>query len=229
MQARPIKSGAEPTCLSLSDQRQGRPIMRIASFNVENLFDRAKALNRERSAAGRQVLAAQAELTSLLEEAAYAAPVKARILELLRILGLERSDDSEFVRLRKIRGKLLRRPMPAAQAVANGRADWIGWIELKTEPVDEWAMQHTAMVMRDIDAEIMGVVEADSRPGLEMFSRAWPAEVGGKPYEQVMLIDGNDERGIDVGIMARGLPAAADRDPCLRHRQRRPDFQSRLL
>ena len=178
--------------------------MRIASFNVENLFDRAKALNRERSAAGRQVLAAQAELTSLLEEVAYTAPVKARILELLRILGLERSDDSEFVRLRKIRGKLLRRPTAGpVQVVANGRADWIGWIELKTEPVDEWAMQHTAMVIRDIDAEIMGVVEADSRPSLEMFSRALLAEVGGKPYEQVMLIDGNDERGIDVGIMAR--------------------------
>src|SRR3546814_9536500 len=27
--------------------------------------------------------------------------------------------------------------------------------------------------------------------------------VGGRPYDHVMLIDGNDERGIDVGLLTR--------------------------
>ena len=178
--------------------------MRIASFNVENLFARAKALNLQSWAAGKPVLAAQAEVNALLEEPVYTDAAKARILELLATLGLQRSDDSEFVRLRKIRGQLLRRPRSGSvQVVAAGRADWIGWVELKTEQVDELAMQHTAMVIRDIDAHVLGVVEADSRPALKMFSDALLAEVDAVPYEQVMLIDGNDDRGIDVGILAR--------------------------
>jgi endonuclease/exonuclease/phosphatase family metal-dependent hydrolase len=87
--------------------------------------------------------------------------------------------------------------------VANGREDWIGWVELTKEPTDELATEHTAIVMRDIDADVLGVVEADNRTALELFSEILLKKVNGKPYEHVMLIDGNDDRGIDVGILLR--------------------------
>lgn len=178
--------------------------MRIASFNVENLFARAKAMNTDTKPAGKAVLAAQAEVNQLFELPTYDVKTKARMLTLLATLGLERSDESEFVRLRKIRGRLLRRPRTGpVEVVADGRADWIGWAELKTEPVDELAMQHTAMVIRDLDADVLGVVEADSRPVLKTFTEALLAEVHGRTYEQVMLVDGNDDRGIDVGLLTR--------------------------
>jgi hypothetical protein len=44
--------------------------MRLASFNVENLFDRAKAINLETWAAGRVVLDRFAELQKLLGRSA---------------------------------------------------------------------------------------------------------------------------------------------------------------
>jgi endonuclease/exonuclease/phosphatase family metal-dependent hydrolase len=65
-------------------------------------------------------------------------------------------------------------------------------------------MQHTAMVIRDVAADVLGVVEADNRLVLRMFSDALLAGLGVRPYEQVMLVDGNDDRGIDVGILIRG-------------------------
>jgi hypothetical protein len=121
--------------------------MRIGSYNVENLFARAKALNLETWAAGRPVLQAQAQLNELLQADDYDdPPVRQEILRLLDQLGLTRSDDSKFARLRKIRDQLLRRPRSGrVQVVAKGRGSWIGWVELKTEQVDELAMQHTAM------------------------------------------------------------------------------------
>ena len=179
--------------------------MRIASYNVENLFARAKALNQDSWAAGRPVLQAHAELSQLLQEDNYDDAVKTRILLLLDKLGLTRSDESEFVRLRKIRGQLLKRPKSGpVEVVAAGRASWIGWVELKTEHVDEMAMKHTAMVIRDLDADVLGVVEADNRPVLKMFSDALLTQLDATPHEQVMLVDGNDDRGIDVGILIRG-------------------------
>lgn len=178
--------------------------MRIAAYNVENLFGRAKALNLESWNAGRPIIQAQAEVNRLLQADDYS-PIKPEILRLLDQLGLTRSDESEFVRLRKIRGQLLKRPRSGpVQVVAQGRASWIGWVELKTERVDELAMQHTAMVIRDVGADVLGVVEADSRPVLKMFSDSLLTSVGADPYEQVMLIDGNDDRGIDVGVLVRG-------------------------
>lgn len=178
--------------------------MRIASYNVENLFARAKALNQDTWADGRPILAAHAELNTLLQNETYDEPAKKRILELLDALGLTKGDESEFVRLRKIRGRLLKRPKTGpVEVVATGRPSWIGWIELKTERVDELAMKHTAMVIRDVDADVLGVVEADSRPVLKLFSGTLLQMLEATPYEQVMLVDGNDDRGIDVGILAR--------------------------
>ena len=178
--------------------------MILGSYNVENLFSRPKAMDVPNEV-GAPLLAAQAELQTLLELPVYTDAVKARILELLRVLGLEWSDSTGFAVLRKIRGQLLRRPKTGpVEVVAGGRADWIGWVELVKAAIDAQAMAHTAMVMRDIGADILGVVEAENRPALDMFSAALLRDVGATPYEQVMVIDGNDTRGIDVGVMATG-------------------------
>lgn len=179
--------------------------MRIASYNVENLFQRPKAMNFSTWKEGAPVLAAHAELNALLQCEDYHVNGRAdRILELLDELGILANDEGPFVRLRKIRGRLLKRARDGwVTLAASGRSSWIGWVELKTEPVDELAMQHTAMVIRDVDADVMGVVEAESRPTLRMFTEALLKKVDGTPYDQVMLVDGNDDRGIDVGLLAR--------------------------
>lgn len=81
---------------------------------------------------------------------------------------------------------------------AAGRADWIGWAELRVEPTDEVTPRLTAKVLQDVNADIVGVVEAEDRPSLVRFNR----ELVGL-YRSVMLVDGNDDRGIDVGIMVK--------------------------
>jgi endonuclease/exonuclease/phosphatase family metal-dependent hydrolase len=179
--------------------------VRIASFNVENLFDRARALNLQTWAQGRPILTKHARLNALLNKPVYSQADKKRIKELLVEFGLEKRDDGgEWVILRQNRGKLVKRPKAGGlEIVANGRDDWIGWVELKTEPVNELAMEHTAMVMRDVNADVMGVVEAETRIALDKFSEQLLEKVNGVPYAHVMVIDGNDDRGIDVGVMTR--------------------------
>jgi endonuclease/exonuclease/phosphatase family metal-dependent hydrolase len=175
--------------------------MRIAAFNVENLFARPKVMGHDWTV-GAATLAAYAELNDLFQREAYDDGTKKRMIQLLDQLNILRDDNSEFVRLRKIRGRLLYRPRnKPVEVVADGRASWIGWIELKTQAVDELAMRHTAMVIRDVDADVLGVVEAESRTTLSMFASSLLEEVDATPYAEVMLVDGNDERGIDVGVM----------------------------
>jgi len=182
----------------------GRPV-RIASFNVENLFERAKALNQKTWAQGRPVLEKHARLNDLLNLPVYSSADKAEIRKLLLEFGLRKRDDAgKWVVLRQNRGKLVKRPKAGGlEIVANGREDWIGWVELKSEQVNELAMEHTAMVMRDVNADVLGVVEAENRIVLDKFSAQLLNKVDGTPYEFVMVIDGNDDRGIDVGLVAR--------------------------
>ena len=179
--------------------------MRIASFNVENLFERAKALNQATWAEGKPILEKHKLVNDLLNEPLYTDEIKAEIKKLLIEFGLRKRDDAgKWVILRQNRGKLLKRPKAGGlEIVASGRGDWIGWVELKNEQVNELAMEHTANVLRDVNADVLGVVEAENRIVLDKFSAQLLDKVGGTPYEFVMVIDGNDDRGIDVGVMTR--------------------------
>jgi len=182
--------------------------MRLASFNVENLFDRPRVMNLETWGEGKPILERYAKLNMLLGELRYTPAMKQRMVALMVDLGLAKSNATKFVILRHNRGKLLKRSKdvqgePVIEIVANGRADWAGTLELVDEPVDEVAMQNTARVINEVNADLLAVVEAESRPVLSAFNTKLLTSLGGTPYRHVMVIDGNDERGIDVGLLTR--------------------------
>jgi hypothetical protein len=96
--------------------------VRIDSYNVENLFNRARVLDQASWSAGRPALEAYEKLSELLEEPAYPDEIKAGILRLLDRLDLLHSDSARFARLRQNRGRLLkRRRSGEVEIVAGGR------------------------------------------------------------------------------------------------------------
>jgi endonuclease/exonuclease/phosphatase family metal-dependent hydrolase len=179
--------------------------MRLATYNVENLFTRAKALNFDTWQQGKPVIDRFAEINGLFENTAYSDADKARIVVLLKELGIDKKDDaSPFVLLRQNRGQLLKRGrLGGVEVVAKGRADWTGWVEMKTELVNEVSTRNTAQVVRDINADVISVVECEGRAALLQFSQKLLPGVNGTPYAEAMLVDGNDTRGIDVGLMTK--------------------------
>jgi endonuclease/exonuclease/phosphatase family metal-dependent hydrolase len=184
-------------------------LVRLASFNVENLFDRAKALRATSIGERNPVLEAFARFNTVSDKVLYEPADKAAMLEDLEILGvLHRSAAgnlrmttnpfSEWALLRENRGDFIKQPRSGSvEIVANGRNAWIGWVELLPEPVDEVAVHMTARVIDVVDADVLAVVEADNRPSLVRFND----EMLNGRYGHVMCIDGNDERGIDVGLL----------------------------
>jgi hypothetical protein len=150
----------------------------------------------------------------ILRLASYSDADRARILRLLTDLGLREDDDGgKFALLRQNRGQLIRRQANGdAEIVAMGRAEWVGWVELKTEPVDVTSTRNTARVIHELDADLIAVVEAETRLALRDFSRVMLRRVGGEPYAHSMLIQGNDDRGINVGLMTKkGFEFEAER------------------
>ena len=177
--------------------------MRLASFNVENLFSRARAMNQETWAEGKVVLDEFSKLNKLLQSATYTAATKTKIINSLKALDLLKSDESTFVILRQNRGKLVKRPQNGPpEIIANGRAEWIGWLELKKEAVNDIATRMTAKVIQEINADVLAVIEAEDRIALCHFHDQL-LKTGGISYGGIMLIDGNDDRGIDVGLFTK--------------------------
>jgi endonuclease/exonuclease/phosphatase family metal-dependent hydrolase len=172
--------------------------MRLASFNLENLFERAAALSLPWDE-GKPILDDYSSLASLISKKAYSQNDKTKMHDIMAdYKGLLTKKESEYIILREIRGKLLN---SKGEIVANGRDDWIGWFDLAKKPVNEVATDNTARVIRETAADVLCVVEAESRPALVDFNEAVVSKVWGQKFGHVMLIDGNDTRGIDVGIM----------------------------
>jgi endonuclease/exonuclease/phosphatase family metal-dependent hydrolase len=188
-------------------------MIKIASFNVENLFARPKAFNATNLSITEPILEAYREVNELFKKPQYSAADKTRIRDLLVILDIYRKDAQGVIRrteslspkwawLRANRGKFDLEPQDPTkdvEIVANGRGNWIGWIELAKDPTNEVGTRMTAQVIQDVSADILGIIEAEDRPSLVRFNE----ELLGGQYAHAMLVDGNDERGIDVGIMTR--------------------------
>ena len=83
--------------------------MKIAAYNVENLFDRAKVFNEDIETST-PILKAESRINQIFEKDIYTAADKKEILGHLETLGLLRTDEGEFAWLRRNRGALLNRP-----------------------------------------------------------------------------------------------------------------------
>ncbi|MEV0564624.1 endonuclease/exonuclease/phosphatase family protein [Dactylosporangium sp. NPDC050588] len=182
--------------------------MRLATYNVENLFARARALDPADPAKGQPALSAYETFNRIAAHPVYSDEDKAAMLDALETLrvfvrtraGRRANPDlfgDAFAVLRENRGDFLAAPADAEpHVVAAGRSSWNGWVDLIVDPVDEVATRMTARVVADVAADVLCVVEAESRPSLVKFND----ELLGGRYGHAMLVDGNDPRGIDVGL-----------------------------
>jgi endonuclease/exonuclease/phosphatase family metal-dependent hydrolase len=182
--------------------------LRIATCNCENLFARPIAMNQDSNAKGQPYIDAYKNLNTLFNRPAYSPTDKAEILQIMGKYGLTVTrPKNKFLEFRKIRGKLFGKKNGKTVVVANGRADWVGWVDLKTQQINDQAINNTARVIAAVDADVQMLCEIENRPSLVQFHDAVLKPIllatGRSGYPYILLIDGNDPRGIDVAIMSR--------------------------
>ncbi|MFJ3333183.1 endonuclease/exonuclease/phosphatase family protein [Streptomyces sp. NPDC086766] len=187
--------------------------IRIATFNAENLFRRPQAFGLPDDAHRKEVLDDFDELVSLLGKADYQEADKARIAALVRKHRAYDLDphDPPPIYVNQTRGgaaALFRRSGdprdPEIHVVAKGRGAWAGWAELVRGDLDWAAVKNTGRVIAEIDADVLLTVEVEDRLTLDRFNtQVLSGVLGRRAYPFNMLIDGNDSRGIDVGILSR--------------------------
>lgn len=175
----------------------------IATYNLNNLFRRAKLLQLEGfSPIARKVLNDIRDLNELFEKDSYQGNTGSRIVELLDTYFGEGATDKWFT-INQVRGKLYKTKRDKTiELVAKGKNDWFGWIELDTEEIDSECVRNTARVIQATKAHIMCVVEVEDRITLDRFNKNILKDFN-MEFAHNMVIDGNDDRGIDVGVLSQ--------------------------
>ena len=163
--------------------------MRVCAYNVENLFSRPRVLNLADHESVAQLLTEIGELKRLLDQASYAAD-KARIKALYL-----RLKDYVFFNLRSTE---VGRYIISAEGdlIANGKGDWEGFIDFKRDKFSKEQVGFTAKVIKTVNADILALVEVESRDTLQRFN----TDLLGSRYRDRVVIDGNDPRGINVAL-----------------------------
>ncbi|GHF48659.1 hypothetical protein GCM10010218_32680 [Streptomyces mashuensis] len=180
--------------------------MRIGTFNCENLFRRPVAYGIEDEAQRQTVLKDFRKLVELLDHTTYTSNDKTEILALLaaHAVGSDASDHTIVLNEPRGGAKLLKKQGGTTTVGAAGRGDWVGWAELVDGDLDWTAVENTARVVAAVNADVLLTVEVENRLTLDRFnSHVLGGLLHEKPYPFNMLIDGNDIRGIDVGVLSR--------------------------
>lgn len=167
--------------------------LRFATFNVENLFSRPKAMNLDDMSLGTEIMSTIADLQTELHKTVY---------DKAKISGLAKAAHGYF-KINKTRGK---NPLSYSantkrySVKVDGKGAWVGFIELKRAKFSDKSVSNTARFLRSLKADVVGICEIENMIAMRQFRSEYLSSM---KYRNEMLIDGTDPRGIDVGLFSR--------------------------
>ena len=176
--------------------------MKIASINIQNLFHRDKSLIR--SSLNKCLTDWTGELDALMQNRSKTERDTERIRELSFLLGFERTELHAYGILRKRNGGLYLKECSFSQEErASEQNHWRGWMPLLTLPISTEAIRNKARLIAEADPDILIVQEIEDRAALDLFNQTYLTEFGIRPFDQVLVLEGNDDRGMAMGIMTK--------------------------
>ena len=175
---------------------------RIASFNVENLFQRAAILNLRDQAQSDALLKKVAKLQALLDRKTYTDALRDEVFQLS-------SELVRYIDFRKDAGTLgdWKKSTDGSTTgfviakSATGRDSWLGQLIFRVQQFDDVQRRNTGKVVTTVNADLMCAIEVEGMDVLRQFNSQ---VLKTHRYRQFVMIDSpNDPRGIDVACLTK--------------------------
>ncbi|RDK89204.1 exonuclease/endonuclease/phosphatase family protein [Marinirhabdus gelatinilytica] len=176
--------------------------MKIATFNIQNLFHRDRTLLEKPY--GKCVTDWINELDELMRGNSRASNNAERIQELVFLLGFDKTFDVPYAVMRKRAGFVFLKGMDYSKEMKSCElTDWNGWIALRTTPIDPKAVQNKARAIADVNPDILLLQEIEDRASLEEFNALLLPEYDCEPFQEVTVVQGSDKRGQEMGVLLK--------------------------
>ena len=176
--------------------------MKIATFNIQNLFHRDRNLLQKPSSKNAKDWFD--ELDSLINIKKTSVNNLQRINELSFLLGFEKTYNTPFAVMRRKAGDLyLKGRGHVNELRASATTHWNGWTVLQNKPLDPEAVKNKARVTAEIDADILLLQEIEDRASLEEFNSSILPTFDCATYEQTLLLQGKDLKGLEMAVLLK--------------------------
>ena len=176
--------------------------MKIATFNIQNLFHRDKSLIEKPF--GKNLTDWINELDALMHKSKKSCIEQDRIRELSFLIGFEKPSPRPYAVLRKKAGFLYMKGLNySSETKASDLTKWNGWIELQTKPIKPEATDNKGRVIADVNPDILLLQEIEDRASLEEFNQLILPKFDLQPFEQSFVVQDKELKGQELGIMLR--------------------------
>jgi len=176
--------------------------MKIATFNIQNLFHRDKSLVD--SQVGNIVINWLDEMEHLMDKHTKTASDLDTIKDLSFLLGFEKiSNISYAITRRRIEAMFFRAINSSGESKANSLTDLSGWVTLQTIAVKRIATLNKARVIAEVNADVLVLQEVEDRNSLFDFNNQFLPKFNGVPYRELLVLQGNDGRGQEIGMLTK--------------------------
>ncbi|WP_394973158.1 hypothetical protein [uncultured Croceitalea sp.] len=176
--------------------------MKIANFNIQNLFYRNRELikNSHSKNASEWI----DELDLLLRKCSKDTCDNERIKDLSFLLGFEKTADMPYAVLKNKGGELCFKKEGVQNITrASFLTDWEGWVRLANQPIHEKAIFSKAYMIAETDPDILVLQEVEDRASLMEFNTEFLPLLKVSPYQEVMVLETNDSRGLGMGVLLK--------------------------
>lgn len=176
--------------------------MKIATFNIQNLFHRDKSLAKIQ--AENAVINWLDEMDHLIRKYSKTASDLNRIKYISLLLGFEKISSKSYAVMRKRGGELFFRECHTSGEIkANSLTDLSGWVTLQTIAVKRIATLNKARVIAEVNADVLVLQEVEDRNSLLEFNNQFLPKFNGVPYREFLVLQGNDGRGQEIGMLTK--------------------------
>jgi len=176
--------------------------MKIASYNIQNIFHRDTHLIKRYMEDNEEAWAQEFE--NLLIKSRSNEKDYDRMRELSILLGFQKPAFEPYLSMRRKSGRLhIQKGKFSKEYKANNLTDWNGWIKLNSIPVNEIAIQNKANVINDVDPDILLLQEIEDRASLVEFNKEFLSNDDTIKYQQIIFLETNDKYGRGMGILTK--------------------------
>ncbi len=176
--------------------------MKIAAYNIQNLFFRHKSLKH--LTPSMNFINWLKEMDELMNKSSKSRCDQDRLRELSFLVGFENIVREGYAVMRRRGGNFFIRGVRFSKEMHAGPSNkWNGWIEIENHPIPSIKTENKARVIAALNPDVLVLQEVEGNEALRQFNTTILPQFHCRPYKNQLLIPGNEERGQELGLLAR--------------------------
>ena len=172
--------------------------MIIATYNIQNIFHRDRALIKKYREENRELWIEEFE--RLMVMGMRTNKEFNRLRTLSKLLGFEDAQNGPYLTMVHKAGQLFLKKDAASEAnKASPLTNWNGWVRLNSTPINEVAIVNKAKVVEEVSPDILILLEVEDRSSLLEFNKSFLSDT----YTHILYLETNDLYGRGIGLLTK--------------------------